>query len=496
MKPLSSLTQLIEDFTDLRVLVIGEAMLDRYLNGTADHLCREAPVPVVALEGTSDAPGGAANTAVNVAGLGAQVVFLSVTGADTAGLKLAEALAERGVPTDGLLSDSSRQTLRKERIFAGTQLLLRLDQGSTEPLAGEAEARIIAALQQQWLECDAVIVSDYGYGIVTARVIAALTRLQARYPRTLMVDAKQLQLYRHAGVTACKPNYGEVLQLLGLQAQKQGRPEQLQPLETQLLALTGARIVAATLDTAGALILERGAPPYRTYARPQPSANATGAGDTFTSAFTLALAAGGQASAAAELASAAASLVTAKSGTMGCTAAELSSSLEAHDKVLGRNGDLAAGAAALHGARIVFTNGCFDILHRGHVTYLNRAKALGDLLVVGINSDDSVRRLKGENRPINPLEDRIQVLAALSCIDYIVPFSEDTPEQLIRILKPRVFVKGGDYTLETLPEAPLVRELGGEVALLPYLEERSTTRMIERIRSVAPYPGGPHHAAR
>jgi D-beta-D-heptose 7-phosphate kinase/D-beta-D-heptose 1-phosphate adenosyltransferase len=247
--------------------------------------------------------------------------------------------------------------------------------------------------------------------------------------------------------------------------------------------------VAVTLDTEGALVFERGRPAYRTYARPTPPSRAAGAGDTFVAALALALAAGGHTPAAVEVASAAASIVVGTDGTSVCGQEQLSEYFTAVSKTLHSVDRLAARAAFHHeqGRRIVFTNGCFDILHRGHITYLNRAKALGDLLVVGINSDESVRRLKGSGRPINGLEDRVQVLAALSCIDHIVPFDGDTPEELIRAIRPDVFVKGGDYTIEQLPEAGLVEQLGGTVQLLPFVEDRSTTGIIERIRR-AEYP--------
>ncbi len=239
-----------------------------------------------------------------------------------------------------------------------------------------------------------------------------------------------------------------------------------------------------TLDADGVLVLERGRPAHRAYARAVPNARVNGAGDTFVAAFTLALAAGAHTPAAAELASAAAGVVVAKEGTAVCSAAELRESLVAEAKVVADAERLAA-RLALHraqGRRVVFTNGCFDLLHRGHITYLNQAKTLGEVLVVAVNSDTSVRRLKGPRRPILPLEDRMQVLSALSCVDYIIPFEEDTPERLIRLLRPDVFVKGGDYRRETLPEAPLVEAQGGVVKILPYLLDRSTSGIIERIR--------------
>ncbi len=244
--------------------------------------------------------------------------------------------------------------------------------------------------------------------------------------------------------------------------------------------------MAVTLDTDGALILERDAPPYRTYAGSAGPAYPAGAGDTFLTALTLALAAGAETAAAAEIASRAASVVVARERTATCTAGDLRERIGGEGKQAAHLDALTARVerARSHGQRVVFTNGCFDILHRGHITYLNRAKALGDLLIVGLNSDASVRRLKGAHRPINTLEDRVQVLSALGSVDHIIAFDEDTPEDLIRALRPDVFVKGGDYSRETLPEASLVESLGGTVRILAYVEERSTTNIIARIRAV------------
>ena len=240
---------------------------------------------------------------------------------------------------------------------------------------------------------------------------------------------------------------------------------------------SGAQLAAVTLDVDGALVFERDAPPYRTFAKPERQSRSTGAGDTFASALTLALAAGAETPAATELASAAAGVVVAKDSTARCTAFELRQRLFADDKVIRDRERLRERAEYFRGQdrRIVFTNGVFDILHRGHVAYLNRAKMLGDVLIVGVNSDDSVRRLKGPERPVNTLEDRMQVLAGLSGVDHVVPFGEGTPVDLIRTVRPHVFAKGGDYDVESLPEAPVVRELGGSVTILPLVPDRSTT---------------------
>jgi D-beta-D-heptose 7-phosphate kinase/D-beta-D-heptose 1-phosphate adenosyltransferase len=471
-------------------LVIGEAMLDSYLDGTTGRLCREAPVPIVRLDGRRDAAGGAANTACNVRALGARVRFLSVVGDDAEGGRLRGALDAAGVPAADVLVQRGRRTLSKQRLLADGQMLARFDDGATDPIHPTAEAALVERLGAAHREAEAVIVSDYGYGILTPRVLGALARLQAARPRVLVVDAKALPSYRRAAPAAEKPNYDEAMRLLGVAGGRGGaatRADLVVAHGGALLERTGAHLVVVTLDADGAVVLERGRPPYRTFARPTRHARAAGAGDTFVAALALALAARADTPAAADLASAAAAVVVGKEGTAACSAGELSQFLTAEDKYVADRARL-VGRLDFHrqqGRRIVFTNGCFDLLHRGHITYLGRAKALGDVLVVGLNADEGVRRLKGPGRPINSLEDRAQVLAALSCVDHIVPFAEDTPCELIRAIRPHVFVKGGDYTRERLPEAGVVEAVGGRVQLLPYLEERSTSGLIDRIRSLA-----------
>lgn len=478
----------IERLPGLRALVVGDAMLDAYLRGTTDRLCREAPVPIVALSQRMNAPGGAANAAVNATALGARVRLLSAVGDDAEGQTLRAVLEDAGVTADAVLVERGRETLAKQRVIAGAQMLVRFDSGSTGPLQPSTEAAVVRRLEDLALESDAVIVSDYGYGVLGRRVRAALAALQRRAPRVVVVDSKTLAAYRSVGPTAVKPNYAEALRLVGPLAGAAGeRCEVITGHGARLLDLTGAQIAAVTLDTDGALFFEQGRAPYRTYARPVDHSRAAGAGDTFGAALALALAAGADVPAAAEIASAAAAVVVAKDGTATCSLSELAAYLAGGDKYV-------PAAAALLGAleryrrqgrRIVLTNGCFDILHRGHVAYLNAAKSLGDVLIVGLNSDASVRRLKGPERPINPLEDRAQVLAALSCVDHIVAFDEATPVELVRAVRPHVFVKGGDYTADMLPEAPAVEACGGIVRILPYVQDRSTTSIIERLRAAA-----------
>lgn len=500
----TDLLNLLDALAGLKVIVIGEAMLDCYLSGVGERLCPEAPVPVVTVTERKQSPGGAANTAVNVYTLGAKVTFLSVVGDDWEGALLRQALEEHGVSTKYILTQPGRGTLTKQRVIAASQLLVRFDQGNTDAIARETEQALVDQLERCFPECDAVIVSDYGYGILTPRVIQAITKLQHSFPCILVVDSKNLTAYRHVGVTAVKPNYNEAVQLLSVGGihksslpESDTRADQIVTHGQRLLDLTGAQIAAVTLDVEGALIFERvseGASrsrhqsSYRTYARSANHSLATGAGDTFVSALTLALAAGATTPVAADLASAAAAVVVGKDGTTACSAQELRQSLSpspfvSADKYVPDVSRLVACVESCRasGRRIVFTNGCFDILHAGHVFYLNRAKAWGDILIIGVNSDVSVSRLKGPSRPINSLEDRIQVLSALGCVDHLVPFDDDTPSNLIQIVRPDVYVKGGDYTKETLPEAPLVEQLGGVVQILPFVENRSTTSIIERL---------------
>lgn len=480
------MTPLLDALPRLAVLVIGEAMLDCYLHGASGRIAREAPVPIVAVERRVDVPGGAANAAVNARALGARVSFVSVVGDDAEGMVLRAALSARGVDATHVLVEPGRRTLAKHRVLAGSHMLVRYDVGTTGHVARAVETDLIDRVAALFAAHDAVVVSDYAYGILTPRVIAALAARQTQVPRVIVADSKRLGAYRDVGVTAVKPNYEEALRLLGPRATRRPteRASLMMRYGARVLDATGARIAAVTLDTEGALFFTRDRDPYRTYARAVEHSRAAGAGDTFASALALGLAAGADVAGAAEIASAAAAVVVAKDGTATCTLPELRAALSGSDK-------LAADVPALLGRleprrraaqRVVLTNGCFDILHSGHIAYLNAAKALGDVLVVGLNADAGVRRLKGSGRPINPLEERAQVLAGLSSVDHVVAFDEDTPTELVRAVRPNVFVKGGDYTEDRMPEAAVVRALGGEVRILPFVRDRSTTSVIERVR--------------
>lgn len=484
-----SLNALLDAFARLNLLVIGDAMLDSYSSGDAARLCPDAPAPVVDLRRRQDFGGGAANVAANLAALGARATLLSVIGDDGEGTLLEQVACDSGVLTSRIIRSPRRKTLIKHRIMAGSHVVVRLDHGTTAELDARDEGALTDALHALVPQTEAVLISDYGYGTLTPRIVSCLGELQRRFDTILAIDSKNLARFRELRPTVTKPNYRQACELLAATADAVAtshngdRGAAIIDHTDRLLDVTGARRVAVTLDQDGAVILESGRPPYRTYARSASTANSSGAGDTYLAAFALTLAAGGATQIAADLASAAAGVVVSKECTATCTALELREAMTADGRP-GLDAEQLCGIVAAYrrqGRRIVLTNGCFDILHGGHISYLRRARTLGDVLIVGVNTDDSIRRLKGPNRPINCLDDRLRVLAALSCVDHLVAFAEDTPHQLVRLLRPDVFVKGGDYTRATLPEAGLVEELGGRVEILPMVADRSTTRLIDRI---------------
>jgi D-beta-D-heptose 7-phosphate kinase/D-beta-D-heptose 1-phosphate adenosyltransferase len=484
-----SLHETIERFAELDVLVVGDALLDTYLYGTTTGICREAPVPVVAVERRFAAPGGGANAAVNLAALGARTTFLSVVGDDADAGELCRALRTGGVSADDLLVQDGRRTVSKRRLIADDHMLARFDEGAPQALSVPVEDELLRRLRDRIAAgCDALVVSDYGYGVLTPRVRTLLAELHRGHPRVLVVDARSLDRYRNLDATAVKPNFEELRPFLPDAINHSAdRVASVLSVADRLPAVLGAQVVAVTLDRDGAVVCERGRPPYRTYTRPISSSRASGAGDSFTSGLALALAAGADVPTAAEVASAAAAVVTGREGTSSCSADDL------RQHVLGvtvrlENWLRLAERVAFHrrqGRQVVFTNGCFDLLHRGHIDFLNRAKALGDVLVVGLNSDASIRRLKGAGRPVNRLADRAGVLAALSCVDHLASFDGPTAAELVELLRPEIYAKGGDYTEVMVPEAPAVEGYGGIVRILPYLEDRSTSGIIERIRAVA-----------
>jgi D-beta-D-heptose 7-phosphate kinase/D-beta-D-heptose 1-phosphate adenosyltransferase len=481
---------IINTFGAKRILVIGDLLLDVYLKGSSSRLCPEAPVPVVDVHERTIVPGGAANTVCNLKSLGASVIFCAVVGVDPEGDAAISMLEKMGVDHSGVVRDSSRKTITKSRVVSGSQVITRIDEGTETSVKEETTAALIAQIEAAYRNCDGIVISDYDKGVITPALLDRLIDLGRRQPRFIAVDSKRLAFFSALKPTIVKPNYGEAMAILGLPVQVKERAQQVSEYAGALYEKLDAQLIAVTLDSDGSLVLKKGGPLETFPAPPVANPHVSGAGDTYLSAFVLSYLSNGDVQSSGTIATAAASIAVRKECTSACSQAELKSYFNIHTKYISDIGDLNELCDAYHkaGKRIVFTNGCFDILHSGHVTYLHRARELGDVLIVGLNSDESIRRIKGKNRPINGLEDRLKVLAGLSSVEHIIAFgdeTDDTPIPLIRIVRPNVFAKGGDYTKEQLPEGETVLACGGEIIFLDHIPDHSTTGIINRIHQTS-----------
>ena len=436
--------------------------------------------------------GGAANTAINVAALGAETFFLTVLGKDANSRELIDVLKKHQVHTDFIIRDKGRTTIAKKRIIASATQLMRIDEGTTASISENCEKELLQKVSQLYPGIDAIILSDYGFGVITASFINSLKELTTTGNKPIVADARDLSKFKALRPDAVKPNYEETVRLLQIDKAAHNRADQILQYSKKLHEITGASKVAVTLDADGVLLFEKGKEPVRILAVPQDNKKAIGAGDTFISAFTLSLASQVKGEVAAQIAAAAAAVVVQKEGTAGCSNNELKAYFTAVPKYITHRTQLIelVNEMKKQGKKIVFTNGCFDIIHKGHITLLNKAREAGDVLIVGVNNDESIRKLKGAERPINNLEDRITVLGGLQSVDYLIAFEEESPVQLIKDVHPHVFVKGGTYTETTIPEAPLLKKLGCVVKIVPYIEEHSTTQIINKIQNKPPTPKG------
>ncbi|WP_345628598.1 D-glycero-beta-D-manno-heptose 1-phosphate adenylyltransferase [Rugosimonospora acidiphila] len=486
-----TIAELAARWSGRRVLVLGDALLDGWLTGTPDRLCREAPVGVVELSDSRYTAGGAANTATNLAALGARVELVAATGGDETAQLLSDRLSDAGV-SSRLVPVDGRRTVTKRRLLAGEQIVARFDEGDVGPLPPEHAAVLLGEVRSVLEDGPAcVVVCDYAAGTLPDELIDLLCQYRGEVG-LLAVDAHDLRRWRRTEPDLVTPNLDEAARLLGGPAPVRGRVDWATERLPAVREAAGARSVALTLDVDGSLVLDEAGGLYRTVANPGPAAHSAGAGDSYLAGFVLALVAGAGPAAASQVAQGAAGLALTEPGTSVCgvdvlldwMAPQPPRALDIND--LTRMVDEARAV----GARIVFTNGCFDVLHRGHIGYLVQARQLGEVLIVAVNSDESVRRLKGPGRPVNAQEDRAGVLAALGCVDHVIIFDDDSPTDLLEAIRPDVYVKGGDYTPELIPEAELVYALGGEVQTLGYLPDRSTSAIIERIRRREPASPG------
>jgi D-beta-D-heptose 7-phosphate kinase/D-beta-D-heptose 1-phosphate adenosyltransferase len=476
------MSQSVPDFSRVGVLVAGDVMLDEYWFGPTTRISPEAPVPVVRVTGSEARAGGAANVAVNLASLGARTSLTGIVGRDSNGATLGDLLRNQGIVVDFV--ESARQpTITKLRVLSRNQQLIRLD--TEEGFTADHATPLTGALERLLPPASVCILSDYGKG--TLSQVSALIGICRRRGVPVLVDPKGTDFARYRGATVLTPNLAEFEAVVGPTRNPAEIAEQGEALREAL----DLQALVITLGERGMAVIAAVGEPMFLPARARQVFDVTGAGDTVIATLAAGLGAGLTLQDAAGLANLAAGLVVGKIGVASVTPSELRLALHEHGQggrglLLRSEARQMAAQARGRGERLVMTNGCFDILHAGHVAYLEEAKQRGDRLLVAVNDDASVARLKGAGRPINPLADRMAVLSGLASVDWVVPFGEDTPEMLVGEVLPDVLVKGGDYRPDNIAGARQVLESGGTVEVLSFREGRSTSAIVEAVQRLAP----------
>lgn len=478
----SFLAHIFARVSSLSVWVVGDIMLDEYAVGEAGRISPEAPVPVVRVRQTESRLGGAANVARQLATLGARVALAGVIGVDGAGADILRLCADSGIGTEAVRQRPSRPTTRKLRALARNQQLVRLDWEDTAPASMEDGDWMVEQLQQGQPP-DVIILSDYAKGVITPALVGCIRKVAASFGARVVVDPKQRDFDAYRGASIITPNVHELEIASG---------KTFDPADTASIAATaqslavdiGADALVVTRGGRGILVTPAHGAHHTISARGRSLFDPTGAGDTVVALLASTLAAGATLVEAATIANAAAGITVGRIGAVSVSTDEIIKFLigESTHKVLDRR-ELVAQMERWRseGKRIVFTNGCFDLLHAGHLSLLHQASQHGDVLVVAINNDSSVQRLKGQERPLITEGERAAVLAALACVDAVTIFDEDTPLEVLQAARPDVLVKGQDYRIEQVVGRALVESTGGSVILVPLLPGKSTTALIERL---------------
>ena len=479
-----SIESLMGRIPTISCLVVGDLMLDEYLWGKTDRISPEAPVQVVDVVREEMRLGGAGNVANSLVALGARVEVCSVIGDDENGRVLVDMFTERSIGCGAIFRDAERRTSKKTRVVASHQQIVRIDRESRDGIRGETEERVCSWISANAGRFSAILLSDYGKGVLTERVIAAA--VDAATPRgvPVLVDPKGTDYRRYRRATILTPNRREAEAASGIPIRN---ADSLQTAAAAIMETAALDSLLITRSEEGMSLFSRSGAPIHIPTVAREVFDVSGAGDTVISTMAVGLAAGLGMEQAARLANIAAGIAVGKLGTSTVSPAEIvaavsSAHSDSDSKIKNRDvlKEVLAGEQA-RGRRVVFTNGCFDLLHAGHVKYLQGARNLGDLLVLGLNSDASVRRLKGERRPLIGEDERAHILAALNCIDYVVIFDEDTPLELIRELQPDILAKGADYTIDGVVGRDVVESYGGRVELVTFVDGKSTTNIIEKI---------------
>ncbi len=476
----------LSDFKKVNALVIGDVMLDRYLWGRVGRISPEAPVPVVKVEGRTYRLGGAANVAANLAALGCRVRLVGTKGGDNAGGRLSQLLAETGIEDHLIALVPPRPTIVKTRVMSQGQQLLRLDEEQSEAISPAESKALLGRVMELIADASVVILSDYGKGTLDEASCSTIISSARQRLLPSLVDPKGGDWTRYNGATCITPNTSELELIAGKRLKCE---ETLKEAGLQIIKALEIDRLLVTRGPKGMALFNRNEPPMLIVTQARDVFDVSGAGDTVIATVAAGIAAGLDWPHAAELANIAAGIVVGKVGTNPIRSDELALALrQGHNGTQRKICDLASAELTLNtwragGNSIVFTNGCFDILHAGHIRLLHAAADEGERLIVGLNSDSSVRRIKGAHRPILPQQDRAALLAALGCVDMVVIFEEDTPLSLIKALKPDVLVKGADYSREAIVGHELVEGWGGRVVLAPLVENLSTTGIVEKVKN-------------
>jgi D-beta-D-heptose 7-phosphate kinase/D-beta-D-heptose 1-phosphate adenosyltransferase len=472
-------------FRNTRILILGDVMLDRFVYGEVERISPEAPVPVVRHRRTVAMPGGAGNVARNIASLGGQAVLLGLRGRDEAGADLAARLDAVPGIEDRLVTSATRPTITKVRVIAGTQQMLRLDDEIATPADAVEAAALLDALRAALPGAAALILSDYAKGVLAPAVVREAIAAARAAGMAVLADPKSddFALYRDA--TVLTPNARELARAARMPA---GTEAEVVAAARAVMGAAGIDALLCTRAERGMMLMRAGGAVASVPAEAREVFDVSGAGDTVIATLALAHAAGAPLEDAMRLSNAAAGIVVGKLGTATVSAEELAHALHAQGEA-SPGGDALLDHGAMrrlvdewhaHGLRVGFANGCFDILHAGHVALLAAARRRCDRLIVALNTDESVARLKGPSRPVNPLADRAAVIAALAAVDAVVAFAEDTPLALITTLMPDLLFKGSDYTVQGVVGADIVQAAGGAVVLIDLLPGRSTTGILAR----------------
>ncbi len=469
---------------EIRCLVIGDLMLDEYLWGKADRISPEAPVQVVDVIREELRLGGAGNVVHNLAALGAQVSVCSVVGDDQNGRELLGQFCHHHIDTRAVFLDPDRRTSRKTRVVAAHQQIVRIDRESREALPVAVEQQLCLWIAAHAGEYAVIVLSDYNKGVLTPAVIASVVSAAAQVGIPVLVDPKGTDFTRYGGATLLTPNRKEAEAASGISITDTASLARAAGI---IMSATGLQHLLITRSEEGMSLFSKGGEIVHIPTVAREVFDVSGAGDTVLATLAVGIASGFSMAESARLANVAAGIAVGKLGTSIVTPQEIIDAVslahkDSHAKI--KSLDVLTPLIAAEknrGKRVVFTNGCFDLLHAGHVKYLQKARSLGDLLVLGLNSDASVRRLKGAKRPLIDQDERAHLLAALDCIDYVTVFDEDTPLELITALKPHILAKGGDYSLDGVVGRDVVESYGGRVELITFVDGKSTTNIIERI---------------